>query len=134
LLLIFIGENALERSPVQVEIHYIGRGEPAWWQGRVEQLVDDPATRGANFGAGLGRRMRGDDDPSAWSCRGQKQIRAVKERSAGSCFGVGGLLVRWQGQAGLHLRELEEIIVLAAHDVGHSSQIGQNGPIAILAI
>jgi hypothetical protein len=31
LLLIFISEHALERSPMQVEIHHIGRGERSLW-------------------------------------------------------------------------------------------------------
>ena len=44
------------------------------------------------------------------------------------------LLVRWLGQAGLHLWPIEEIIVLAAHDVSQSSQIGHNRSIAILSI
>ena len=84
LLLILIGENRLERSPVQVELHHIGRGERARRQGRVEQLVDHLATRCADLRRGLGRRMRSDDDPCAWSCWGQQEIRAVKERATGS--------------------------------------------------
>src|SRR2546421_10908602 len=97
MLLILIGENRLERSPVQVESHHIGRGERAHRQGRVEQLVDHLATRGADLRRGLAGRMGGDDDPWARSCRGQRQIRAVKERATGSRFGMGRLLVRWQG-------------------------------------
>src|SRR6266446_4802366 len=80
LLLILIGENRLERSPVQVELHHIGRGERARRQGRVDHL----ATRCADLRRGLGRRMRSDDDPCAWSCWGQQEIRAVKERATGS--------------------------------------------------
>jgi hypothetical protein len=47
---------------------------------------------------------------------------------------MGGLLIRGLGQARLHLRQIEEIIVLAPHDVGKSGQICDNGPIAILPI
>src|SRR5258708_39259943 len=103
LLLIFIRENALECSPVQVEIHHIGRGERAWRQGCVEQLIDHLATRGADHSLGLGSRMRGDDDPCARSGWGQKQIRASKECPTGPRFGMGRLLVWWQGQTGLDL-------------------------------
>lgn len=94
LFLIFITENALERSPVQVEIHHIGRGERFLWQGRKEQFVDHLVTRGADRGSGGARWMRCDDHPYAWSCRGKPQIRAVKECSTGSRFGMGCLLIR----------------------------------------
>jgi hypothetical protein len=36
LFLVLIAEHGLERSPVQVESHHIGRGERALRQGRVE--------------------------------------------------------------------------------------------------
>ena len=134
LLLVFIRENALERSSMQVQSHHIGRSERALWQGRVEQLVDHSATRGANLRLGFSRRMRGDDDPCARPCWGQKQIRAVKECSAGSCFGMGRLLVWWQRQAGLNFREIKETVVLASHHVAESGHICDNGPVAILAI
>src|SRR6266496_930668 len=78
--------------------------------------------------------MRGDDDPSAWSGRGQTQIRAVKERTAGSRFGMSRLLVRWPRETGLDLGQVEEAVIFAAHDVAQSSQVRKNGPIAILAI
>ena len=54
-------------------------------QGGVE-LVDDLPTRRADLRAGFGRRMRGDDDPCARSCRGQLQIRKVKEGSGRFLF------------------------------------------------
>ncbi len=47
---------------------------------------------------------------------------------------MGGLLIRWLGQASLHLRQIEQVIILAPHDVGKSSQVGENGSIAILPI
>ena len=80
------------------------------------------------------RWVRCDDHPYAWSCRGQKQIRAVKERTAGSCFWMDRVLVRRLSQADLHLEKIEEIVVLAPHDVGESGEIRDNRAIAILAI
>lgn len=134
LFLIFITQNALECSPVQVEIHHIGRGERALWQGRKEQFVDHLATRGADRGSGGAHGMRGDDHPCAGACWGQKHIRAVKECARGARFGMYGLLIRWLGQAGLHLRQIEEIVVLASHHIAEACQICHDGPIAILAI
>ena len=48
LFLVFIGENCLERSLMQVESHDISRSEPFLWQGRVEQFVNHLALRGAD--------------------------------------------------------------------------------------
>lgn len=83
LLLISITKHALERSPMQIQIHHIGRSACSWWQSGVEQLVDDPATCGANRGGGSGRWMSGNDDLCAWSGWGKTHIRAVKEGPAG---------------------------------------------------
>lgn len=47
---------------------------------------------------------------------------------------MGGLLIRWLGQASLHLRQIEQVIILAPHDVGKTDQVGENGTIAILPI
>src|SRR6266581_2980073 len=134
LFLILIREHRLKSPAMQVQCHHISRSKRIHRQGREEQLVDDLTTRRADGRSGSGRRMRRDDHPCARSCRSQKQIRAVKERATRSRFGMGGLLVWWLGQAGLHLRKIEEIIVLASHDVGQASQICDNGTIAILAI
>jgi len=73
LLLILIREKRLECSPVQVELHHIGRGERTHRQGCVEQLVDHLATRGADFRRSFGHGMCSDDDSCAWSRRGQEQ-------------------------------------------------------------
>src|SRR5438067_1058166 len=70
LLLIFIRENTLERSPMQVEIYHIGRGERSLWQGGIEQQARHLASRGTDRSGSRSRRVRGDDDPctvSAWS-------------------------------------------------------------------
>ena len=134
LFLILIREDGLKSPTMQVQCHHIGRSKRLPRQGGVEELVDDLTTRRADLGAAFGRRMRGDDDPCAGPCRSQLQIRAVKEGARGSCFRMRRLLVRWLGQAGLHLWQIEEIIVLAAHDVSQSSQIGHNRSIAILSI
>ncbi len=65
---------------------------------------------------------------------GQKQIRAVKESTAGSRFGMRGLLIGWLGQAGLYLGQIEKMVVFASQDEGQSGQIRHDGPIAIVAI
>src|SRR5260221_2698660 len=78
--------------------------------------------------------MSSDDHPCTRSCRGQKEIGAIKERAIRSRFGMCGLLVWGLDQAGLHLLQIEEIIVLAPHEVSESRQIRDNGTIAILTI
>ena len=134
LFLVFISKYALKGTSMQVESHHIGRSERFLRQGCVEQFVDHLAPRSANRSSGGGRRMRSDDHSCAWSGRRKTQSRKVKECPAGSRFGVGDLLIRWLGQASLHLRQVEEIVILASHHIGQSSQICHNGPIAILAI
>ena len=134
LFLILISEDGLKSPTLQVQGHHISGSKRCRRQGCVEKLVDDLITRRADRSFGFGRRMRGDNDPCARSCRGKTQIRTVKEAATGSRFGVRGLLVGWLGQAGLHFLQIEEIIVLAAHDVSQSSQICDNGSIAILSI
>jgi len=61
---------------------------------QAEQFVDHLAMRCSDRSSGGGRRMRGEDRPCAWSCRGQKQTRAIKKGAAGSSFGMRGLLAR----------------------------------------
>jgi hypothetical protein len=78
--------------------------------------------------------MCGDNDSCAWSARGQKQIWAVKECPARSRFRMGCLLVWGQGKSGLDLWSIEKIVILAPHHVRESSQIGDNGPIAVLPV
>ena len=97
LFLILIRERNLKSPAMQVQGYHIRRSKPTHRQGREEQLVDDLATRGADRGRGGGRWMRSDDYPYARSCRGQKQIRAIKEGATGSGFGMRGLLERRAG-------------------------------------
>ena len=84
LFLILIREDGLKSPTMQVQCHHIGRSKRLPRQGGVEELVDDLTTRRADLGTAFGRRMRGDDDPCARSCRSQLQIRAVKEGARGS--------------------------------------------------
>src|SRR5260221_12083400 len=57
--------------------------------------------------------MGSDDDPPARPCRSEKHIGAIEERTAGTGFWMGGLLIGGLGQAGLHLKRLKRSIVLA---------------------
>lgn len=79
LLLVFIREYRLKRSAVQVQSHHIRRVERAWWQGRVKQLVDVLAPRGADLHRRICRRTGSDDDPRARFGWGKSEIREVKE-------------------------------------------------------
>jgi len=134
LFLVFIREHGLKRATMEIQSHHISRGERAWRQGGGEQLVDTLPTRGPDFYRGIWSFPCGNDDPCAWSCWRKQEIRKVKEGPTGSCFRMGDLLIRRLSQASLHLREVEEIIILAPHDGGESSQVGDNRAVAILAV
>jgi hypothetical protein len=134
LFFVLISEHGFKRPAMQVQGNHISRSERAWRQGGVEQLVDHPATRGAHGSLGQGRLVCGNDDPCAWTGWRKPEVREVKECPTGSRFRVDRLLVRWLGQAGLHLWQIEEIIVLAPHDVSESRQIRDNRSIAILPV
>ena len=68
--------------------------------------------------------------------RGEKHIRAIEERTAGSAFGMRGLLIGGLSQACLHLWPIKESIFFAPRDPPQSTacQIGDHCPIAILPI
>jgi hypothetical protein len=134
LLLIFITEYALERSPVQIESHDIGRRERSLRQGCVEQLVDHRSTGGTDLRRELGRRMGGDDDPCVWPDGRKREIREVKECSTRSRFGMARLLVWGLRQAGLDSLHIEEIVVFAPHHIAKPCQIRHNSSVAILAV
>ena len=78
--------------------------------------------------------MRGNDHPCAWTGRRKSEIREIKEGPARSCLGMGRLLIWRLGQASLYRLQIEQIVVLASHDVGESSQISNNRAIAILPV
>jgi len=80
--------------------------------------------------------MCGDDHPAPSPRRSERDIGAIEECAAGSCFRVRGLLIRRLCQAGLHLGHIEEIVVLALHHVAQSEhgQILHHGTVAILSI
>ena len=78
---VFVREHRLKRAAMQIQGDHISRRERACWQGGVEQLVDDLATRSANGSLGRGCLMRGNDDPCAWTGWRKSEIREVKESS-----------------------------------------------------
>ncbi len=136
MLLVLIGEDRLEGTPMQVQGNDISRGKRALWQGSEEQFVDHFVVRDANRTGGGSRRMGCDDHPTPSSRRSERNIGAIEERAAGSRFRVRGLLIRLQGQAGLHLGQIEEIVVLASHYVAKpfAGEALHDGIVAILPI
>ena len=80
LLLVFIREHGLKRATMEIQSNHISRGERAWWQGRVEQLVDVLTTRGADLHWPICRRTCGDDGPRVRSSWRKQKIGEVKER------------------------------------------------------
>ncbi len=136
LLFVLIGKHGLESASMQVQIHDIGRGKRVLRQGSEEQLIDDSlADRSDGVGSG-GRLMGSDNYPAPSSRCRERDIGAIEEGARVSRFRMRRLLVRWQGQAGLHLGQIEEIIVLATHHIAKPEpfQILHNGAVAILSI
>ena len=84
LFFVFISQHGFKRSAMQVQSNHIGRSERAWWQGRVEQLVDALTTGGADLHRSFRRRPCSDDDPCTWSRWRKSEIREVEECSTGS--------------------------------------------------
>ena len=134
LLLIFIGEDRLERSSSQVEVDHIGGCERDLGQGREEAFVDHSLSSHSNRGGRGTGWMGSHNDSAALSCCCHHQIGNIEQRTLGSRFRVCRLSIRRCFEPSLNLRKIEQMIVFASHDVGQSCQIGDNGSIAILSI
>ncbi len=134
LLLVFVGEDCLKSTTVQVEGHDISSGEGALWQGGVKQLVDDVVACHADWTCRGGSGMRCDDHACSRSCRCEGDIRTIEEGAAGTCFRMGRLAVRRPAKTGLHRLQIEQMIIPPSHDPGQESKVGNHGSVAILSI
>ena len=80
--------------------------------------------------------MGRDDNPRAMSLCGDRQFPTIKPVSAGAAFGMSELLIGGQGEVLLHLRQIKQPIIFAAHHPANSSghQICNDGSVAIQPI
>jgi len=117
LLFVFIGEDGLKSSSMEVESKHISRGKGTLWESGKEEFVNALIAGDADGGSRRGCRVSSNDDPASGACWSKKDIRTIEEGTLGSRFGMGRLLIRGQGQASLDLWQIEEIIVLATHNI-----------------
>jgi hypothetical protein len=95
LFLVLIAENHLKGSPLQVHVQDIGRGERHLGQSCEEEFIHDAVSCHPNWGRFLGCRMGGNDDSHRERCPGKRDLWTIEERTAGSCFRMGGHFVWW---------------------------------------
>ncbi len=132
--MILIGEDGLKRPTMQVQLHDIGGGEGTTRQCRKKELVDDVVSSRSDAG-GLARGgMGGHNDAARRARRSHVQPRKIEERALGPAFRMRGLSIGRGEQASLDGFLIQQMIVLATHDVGESRQICHDCPIAKLAI
>jgi hypothetical protein len=136
LLGVFVGENRLESSPVQVQTDDISRSEGDLRQGREEEFIHDAISCHPNWGRFLGRRMGSNDDSHREFCPGQGNIRTIEESTAGSGFRMGSDLIRRLSQTSLDGRQIQQTVVFATRDVAVATacQIDHHRKISILPI
>src|SRR5438128_2296009 len=86
LLPIFISENRLKRSSMQVEVEHI-RGKKSRGGKRTDkQLIDGAVTLDANFGGRGGSGMGGDHQAQAGSSWRQRNMLAIVKRTGHPTF------------------------------------------------
>jgi hypothetical protein len=131
LLEVLIGQFGLEAPPMQIEPHYISCGEAESRQAGEEEFVDHSIARHADRAArGL---MGSDDQAGAMPFGCDRQLPAIEQVSADPAFSMGELLIGGQGEALLHQRQIQQVVVLRAYHPpnGCGNQIDHDGSIAI---
>ncbi len=131
---VLIGEHRFECASVEVEGHHKSLRESALWQRSKEELVDDSFAGAADATLGRPSGMGGNHDPTPGALWGDDQLRTVVEQTRCPAFWMDGLLIRGKLEAGLHFCSIKHLIVSAPHHIGEVSQIGNDRPIAILAV
>jgi len=107
LLFIFVSQDRLERSPVQVKGNNICRSKRCLGQSSEEEFIDYAIAKGANGSSGRGGWMGCNDDSHPKFCPSQGDIRTVEESTAGSRFGMGEHLVRGQSKTSPYLGKVK---------------------------
>ena len=84
LLSIFIGEDRLKGSSMQVQIKHVGGTEGVWWDGRKELLRDRAVVQRPDGRWGGTDRMSGQEHAHPRPGRREGNIQTIGERTAGS--------------------------------------------------
>lgn len=115
-------------------LSFFPSSETVLGQSRQEPFGDDAIPFDADPACCLAGRMGRDDDANPLACFAQGVFRTIVESAHHSAFRVLELLIRREMHAGLHLSSLQELRVFAARDLRQSSQVGEDGPRAIVAL
>lgn len=136
LLTIYISKYYLETAAMQREHDHISSGKAGSGQGSEKELRDQPITGHTNRSLGSGRRMSGDNHPTAMAFCGDWQVSTVKEVPTGATVWMGTLLIGGQGEALLDLCQFQQGIIFASHHEAYSrcDQIHDDGTVAIQTV
>jgi hypothetical protein len=133
-LLVFIREDRLKSSTMQVQFDDIAGGEPLLRQVREEEFVDHSCACHPNGALLLSGRMRGHNHAAGDAIGSHRDLRAIIEAARCPAFGSLLCLIRWEVQPRLNQRMIEQVIVFPAGDKREASHIGEHSPVPILAV
>lgn len=122
-----------KRAAMQIQMQDIGRSPGMRRDSREELFIDGPVAHHANGRRRGTGRMGRQDRADHRSGGSERNIPAIEERPAGTRFGMRGRLFWRLLQALLDGRQVQQIVLLPAHDHPHprrSEQIGQRRCIA----
>src|SRR2546423_1157903 len=118
LLLIFIGQHRLKRPASQVEVDDVSGSEGPDRQRREEEFVDHPLSGLSHRGRSGRGGMRGHNHSAAFSRRTHLQSGKIEESALCSRFRMSGLVIGGSLQTRLNGLQVEQMGILASHDVG----------------
>lgn len=124
---------------MQIPFDDIAGGERLLRKIGEEKLIDDARTRDADgflplFLPGLVSRMGCHHDPAGYTCGAHWDLWTVVQAAHGLTFGALLELIGRQVQTCLNERVIQHAVLVAAHDKGEASQIGEHSSQAILSV
>src|SRR5216684_5472678 len=122
---------------MQVQIKYVGGSESVWWDGGKELLIDHAVVHRPDGRWGGTSQTCSQKHAHPRPCGREWNIQTIVERTTGSRLRMPRLLIGWLLQTCTHGRQVQEVIVLPAHNDPRSTsakEIGQRSGIAIQAV
>jgi hypothetical protein len=134
LFFVFICQNRLEGTTMEIQFDDIGGGKRLLRQIGEEEFVDEARTRNANRTLLLANGMGRYHHAARHTERSHRYLRTIVEAAHDLTFRTLLELIRGQVQTRLDERMIEHRVLFAARYKGETSQVCQHGPRAILAI
>src|SRR5712692_1263910 len=122
---------------MQVQIKYVGGSESVWWDGGKELLIDLAVVHRPDGRWGGSGQTRCQEHAHPRPCGREWNIQTIVERTTGSRLRMPRLLIGWLPQTHTHGRQVQEVIVLPAHNDPRPTsgkEIGQRSGIAIQSV